>query len=204
MSSRAGRLPGVPRASGILAGGTAALAAVGVLSGCAGSGGDNSYGTFTDCAKIGRVATVADAAGDQRGRLAGASAQPQGDLVRLRVARHGGRLCVEFEAAATVKPPVAYALAMRPHDAETAVQLEATVLAAQDPEALLQARPGDPFRTVDATVGIRGNRLTLLVERAPFAAQGLGALFDAFRYQGRAAAVTSDGGRQIDCLPDCR
>jgi hypothetical protein len=192
----------VPRALGILAGGTAALAAVGVLSACGGAG--TSYGTFTDCAKIGRVATVADAKGDQRGRLAGATAQPQGDLVRLRVARGGGRLCVEFEAAAKIKPPVAYVLVMRPHDAETAVQLEATVLAAQNPDALLQARPGDPFRKVDATVGIRRNRLTLLVERAPFAAHGLGRLFDGFRYQGRAAAVTSDGGRQTDCLPDCR
>jgi hypothetical protein len=44
----------------------------------------------------------------------------------------------------------------------------------------------------------------VLVDRAPFAAQGLGALFDAFRYQGRAAAVTTDGGRQTDCLPACR
>jgi hypothetical protein len=53
-------------------------------------------------------------------------------------------------------------------------------------------------------VGIRDDRISVLVDRAPFAAQGLGALFDAFRYQGRAAAVTTDGGRQTDCLPACR
>jgi hypothetical protein len=45
--------------------------------------------------------------------------------------------------------------------------------------------------------------VSVLVSRAPFAAQGLGKLFDAFRYQGRAAAVTSDGGRQTDCVPRC-
>jgi hypothetical protein len=195
----------VPRASGILAGGTAALAAVLVLSACGGAGEANSFGTFTDCAEIGPVAAVEDPRGDQGGRLAGKRAQPQGDLTRLRVARRDGRLCAEFRAATKVKPPVAYVLVMRPQDADTPViQLEATVLAAQNPEALLQARPGDAFRHVDAKVGIRGDRLSVLVERAPFAAQGLGAIFDAFRYQARAAAVTSDGGRQTDCLPQCR
>jgi hypothetical protein len=194
----------VRRASGILVGGAAALAVVVALAGC-GSDEANSYGTFTDCAKIGPVATVQDPAGDQRGRLAGKAAQPQGDLVRLRVARRGGKLCTEFRAAAPVKPPVAYVLAMRPRDAETPVtQLEITVLAAQNPQALLQARAGDAFRKLGGTVGIRGDRISVLVDRAPFVAQELGPLFDAFRYQGRAAAVTSDGGRQTDCLPACR
>jgi hypothetical protein len=195
----------VRRASGILASGLALLAVAAGLSACGSDGGgDNSFGTFTDCAKIGPVATVTDPSGDQAGRLAGKAAQPQGDLTRLRVARRGGKLCVEFRAASDVKPPVAYVLAMRPEGAETPlVQLEATVLAAQAPEALLQARAGDAFRKVDATVGIRGDRLSLLVDRAPFAAQGLGQLFDAFRYQGRAAAVIPDGGRQTDCLPAC-
>jgi hypothetical protein len=195
----------VPRASGILAGGTAALAAVFMLAGCGAAGEANSFGAFTDCTKIGRVATVEDPKGDQAGRLAGKPAQPQGDLVRLRVARGGGRLCAEFRAATNVKPPVAYVIVMRPQHADTpVVQLEATVLAAQNPEALLQAGPGEPFRHVDAKVGIRGDRVSVLVQRAPFAAQRLGRIFDAFRYQARAAAVTSDGGRQTDCLPQCR
>jgi hypothetical protein len=194
----------VPRASGILAGGAAALAAVVVLSGCGASGDDHSFGTFTDCADIGPVATVQDPKGDQLGRLAGKAGQPQGDLMRLRVARRAGKLCVEFQAAAKVDPPVAFVLVMRPQDAETpVVQLQATVLAAQNPEVLLQARPRDAFRKIDAQVGIRGDRVSVLVSRAPFAAQGLGKLFDAFRYQGRAAAVTSDGGRQTDCVPRC-
>jgi hypothetical protein len=194
----------VRRASGILVGGAAALGVVMTLAGC-GSDDANRYGTFTDCAKIGPVATVHDPADDQRGRLAGKPAQPQGDLVRLRVARRGGKLCAEFRAAAPIKPSVAYVLAMRPRGAETPVaQLELTVLAAQNPGALLQARAGDAFRKLGATVGIRDDRISVLVDRAPFAAQGLGALFDAFRYQGRAAAVTTDGGRQTDCLPACR
>jgi hypothetical protein len=194
----------VRRASGILVGGAAALAVAGALAGC-GSDAAHSFGTFTDCAKIGPVATVHDPAGDQRGRLADKPAQPQGDLLRLRVARRGGKLCAEFRAAAPIKPPVAYVLAMRPRDAETPLtQLEVTVLAAQNPGALLQARAGDAFRKLGAAVGIDGDRVSVLVDRAPFAAQGLGALFDAFRYQGRAAAVTTDGGRQTDCLPACR
>ncbi|MCW3020776.1 MAG: hypothetical protein JWR30_98 [Conexibacter sp.] len=185
-------------------GGAAALGVVVTLAGC-GSDNANRYGTFTDCAKIGPVATVHDPAGDQRGRLAGKPAQPQGDLVRLRVARRGGKLCAEFRAAAPIKPSVAYVLAMRPRDAETPIaQLELTVLAAQNPGALLQARAGDAFRKLGGSVGIRDDRISVLVDRAPFAAQGLGALFDAFRYQGRAAAVTTDGGRQTDCLPACR
>ena len=191
------------RAIGIVAGGAALVAAVLALASC-GSNGGNRFGTFTDCAKVGPVATVTDPKGDQAGRLAGKTAQPQGDLTRLRVARRGGRLCVEFQAAADVKPAVAYVLVMRPRGADApVVQLEATVLAAQSPDALLQARAGDAFRKVAATVGIRGDRISVLVGRGPFAAEGLSALFDDFRYQGRAAAVLSDGGRQTDCLPSC-
>jgi hypothetical protein len=193
----------VRRASGILAGGVAALTAAVVVAGCGPK--EDEFGTFTDCAKIGPVATVNDPAGDQRGRLAGKPAQPQGDLVRLRVARQGGKLCVEFRAAATIKPPVAYVLVMRPQHAEKPIaQLEATVLSGADPEVLLQARPGDAFRALEGKIGIRGDRVTVLVDRAPFAAQGIAGLFDAFRYQGRSAAVTTDGGRQTDSLPVCR
>jgi hypothetical protein len=194
----------VRRASGIFAGGAAALTIAIVVAGC-GPKDENRFGTFTDCSKIGPVATVTDPAGDQRGRLAGKPPQPQGDLVRLRVARREGKLCVEFQAAADVKPPVAYVLVMRPQHAETPVaQLEATVLSGADPEVLLQARPGDAFRTLDGKVGILGDRVSVLVDRAPFAAQSIGPLFDAFRYQGRSAAVTTDGGRQTDCVPVCR
>jgi hypothetical protein len=193
----------VGRAISILAGGTATLAAVLALSAC-GDNPDNRYGAFTDCADIGPVATATDPKGDQAGRLAGKAAQPQGDLLGLRVARGGGKLCAEFRVATKVRPPAAYVLALRPRDSETPlVQLEATVLAAQNPEALLQARAGAEFRQLPGKVGIRGDRLSIVVDREPFAAQGLGAVFDAFRFQARAAAVTSDGGRQTDCLPDC-
>lgn len=192
------------RASAILASGLALLAVAVAVAACGSDAGGKSFGTFTDCAEIGPLATVQDPSGDQAGRLAGKAPQPQGDLTRLRVARRGGRLCVEVRAATDIKPPVAYVLVMRPRHAEApVVQLEATVLAAQAPEALLQARVGDAFRKVDAQVGIRGDRLSVLIDRAPFAAQGLGRLFDDFRYQGRAAAVTSDDGRQTDCVPAC-
>jgi hypothetical protein len=204
MSRGAGRLPGVRRPSAIPASGAALLAAVLVLSACGSDNADNSFGTFTDCTTIGPVATVQDPAGDQAGRPAGKAPQRQGDLTRLRVARRGDKLCVEFRAAADVKPAVAYVLAMRPDHAETPlVQLEATVLSGESPSALLQSRAADDFRKVDAEVGIRGDRLSVLIDRAPFAAEGLGSLFDAFRYQGRAATVTSDDGHQTDCLPAC-
>jgi hypothetical protein len=204
MSLGAGRLPGVRRASAILASGVALVAAVLALSACGSDNDANSFGTFTDCTKVGPVATVQDPTGDQAGRTAGKAPQRQGDLTRLRVARRGGKLCVEFRAAANIKPSVAYVLAMRPDRAETPlVQLEATVLSGENPSALLQSHANDDFRKVDAKVGILGDRLSVLIDRKPFAAEGLGGLFDAFRYQGRAAAVTSDDGHQTDCLPGC-
>jgi hypothetical protein len=194
----------VPRATAILASCLALPAAALAVTGCAGSAKDNRFGTFTDCSKIGPVANAPDPDGDQRGVLAGSKAQPQGDLVDLKVARRNGKLCVQFWAAEPIKPYVAYVLAMRPQDAQTPlVQLEATVFPGEDPHALLQAGGRDGFRTVEATVGVRDNQLSILVDRRPFAAQGVGKVFDAFRFQARSAVVTADNGRLTDCLPSC-
>jgi len=209
-SGSAGRKPdltdsaAVRRAAGI---GTACAAAVALLLGvtACGAGDDHRYGTFTDCGKVGKLTTVTDPKGDQRGNLAGAPTQPQGDLLGLGLARSPGRLCAQFTVAATIKPTAAYVLVLRPQDSETpVVQLEATVLAATNPAAMLNpGGNGDGFHKIAATVGVDGDRLSVVVTRAPFAAAGVGAVFDAFRFQGRAVAVPKEGIRQTDCAPSC-
>ncbi|WCB94546.1 hypothetical protein DSM104299_03283 [Baekduia alba] len=189
------------RATAILLG-TVAL----VLSAC---GGDDSksYGTFTDCATIGKPVTISDPAGDQR-RSNGTrdDSAPQGDLVKLRVAKSANRLCAEFTAKEQIKPYVAFVLTMRPQDSDTpVVQLEATVLAGQAPQAMLDASgTGRSFGKVDATVGIDGKRLSIVVGRGPFDDQGAGALFRSFRFQARSAVAVEDAGRVTDCMPVCQ
>jgi hypothetical protein len=167
-----------------------------------------TYGTFTDCSAFGRPVVTDDPRGDQRttkGEKAHAS--PQGDLLRLRLAKSakGDRLCAEFQAAGDVKPYVAYVLTMRPQDAETpVVQLSATVLGGEAPKASLDTTgTGKDFRTIRATIGIKGDRLSIVVARAPFDAEGKGALFRSFRFQGRSAVAAKDEGRLTDCLPVC-
>jgi hypothetical protein len=175
--------------------------------GACGGGDDNEFGTVTDCAKVGRPVTTSDPAGDQR-RTNGTpdDSAPQGDLTQLRLAKSGDRLCAEFTSKADIKPYAAFVLTMRPQDRETPVaQLEATVLAGQKPQAMLDATGGGKdFRKVDATVGIDGRRLTILIARRPFADQGAGALFSSFRFQARSAVAVEDEGRVTDCLPVCQ
>lgn len=175
------------------------------LAACGGSG-DHSFGTFTDCATIGRPVVATDPSGDQR-RTNGTpdNTAPQGDLVRLRIAKSSTRVCAEFTTKGPIKPYVAYVLTMRPQDRDTpVVQVEATVLAGQPPEALLDATgSGKAFRKVEATVGIEGNRLSVVLGRGPFADQGAAAILRSFRFQGRSAAAVEKEGRVTDCLPVC-
>jgi hypothetical protein len=167
-----------------------------------------SYGTFTDCGTVGKVVVTDDPRGDQRmtkGHTVDAS--PQGDLIRLRVAKDekGGRLCAEFQAAGPVKPYVAYVLTMRPQGAETPyLQLETTVLGGEAPKAMLDVSgTGKDFRKIPATIGIDGDKLSIVVGKAPFVAQGQGAIFDSFRFQARSAVAAKDDARLTDCLPVC-
>jgi hypothetical protein len=193
----------VPGPRAILFGAAVAAAALG-LSGCGGSGSGDA-GRFTDCAHVGRLTTVSDPARDQGGRIAGVPDEPQGDLVGARLARGHGRLCAEFRARGRVRPAAAYLLLLRPQHSDTPlVQLEATVFAAEAPRALLNAgERGGAFRHIDAVVGIKDDRLSIVVDRATFARLGVGHVFDAFRFQLRAAVVTKDGGHLTDCAPDC-
>jgi hypothetical protein len=192
----------VRRATTILTACAATLA----LAGCGSDAANREFGTFTDCTSIGRPAVANDTTGDQR-RTNGTpdDSAPQGDLVRLRVTKSANRLCAEFTAAAPIKPYVAYVLTMRPQDRSTpVVQLEATVLAGQAPEGLLDATGnGKSFRKVDATVGIKGNRLSIVVGRGAFADQRAEGIFRSFRFQARSAAAVKDEGRVTDCLPVC-
>src|SRR4051812_15021864 len=119
------------------------LTAATALAACGGDQPqDRRFGTFTDCASVGHVTGAGDPRGDQRGLPEGGAEQPQGDLVAVRLARGGGRLCVEWRAAAAIRAPTAYALALRPPRAGgPVVQLEVSVLAGESPGAVLRA-PG--------------------------------------------------------------
>jgi len=196
----------VRRPIGILAGTTATLATALALSACGQTDDTLNFGSFTDCAKVGTPVVTNDPVGDQR-TSAGvkASAEPKGDLLRLRVARRTGELCAEFEADAPIRPYAAYVLTMRPQGTDTpVVQLEASVLAGQAPEVLLDASgTGRSFRKIKATVGISGHRISILVARAPFDAAGVGAIFRSFRFQARSAVAAEGKGRLTDCLPVC-
>jgi hypothetical protein len=176
------------------------------LTAC-GSDDDHSFGEFTDCATIGKPVTTSDPAGDQRTTKGTPSdSAPQGDLVKLRVAKSPDRLCAEFTAKEPIKPYAAFVLTMRPQDRDTpVVQLEATVLAGQPPQAMLDATgSGRSFAKVDAKVGIKGDRLSIVVGRGPFDDQNAGAIFRSFRFQARSAVAVEDEGRVTDCLPVCQ
>jgi hypothetical protein len=177
------------------------------LSACGQTDDTLNFGTFTDCAKIAKPVVVDDPAGDQRSTKGITDASdPKGDLRRLRVAKGANQLCAEFEVGAPIRPYVAYVLTMRPQETDAPViQLEATVLAGQAPEVLLDARgDGKNFRDIKGTVGIKGDRLSVLVTRAPFDAAKVGALFSSFRFQARSAVAAKDEGRLTDCLPVCQ
>ncbi len=200
------RLPGVRRPIGILAGTAATLATAFVLSACGQTDDTLNFGSFTDCATVGRPVVTDDPSGDQRtSKGVKATAEPKGDLLRLRVAKSPSRLCAEFTAAAPIRPYVAFVLTMRPQAADTpVVQLEASVLAGQAPEVLLDVSgTGRHFRKVEATVGISGNRLSVLVGREVFDQRGVAAIFRSFRFQARSAVATEGEGRLTDCMPVC-
>lgn len=194
------------RPIGILAGTTATIAAVVLLAACGQSDDTLNFGAFTDCAKVGRPVVTNDPSGDQRAsKGVQTTAEPKGDLLRLRVAKSANELCAEFTADAPIRPYVAFVLTMRPQAADTpVVQLEASVLAGQAPEALLDVSgTGRHFRKIKAKVGIRGRRLSVLVAREVFDQLGAGAIFRSFRFQARSAVAAEDQGRLTDCMPVC-
>jgi hypothetical protein len=196
----------VRRPIGILVSGAATAAAVVGLAACGQTDDTLNFGTFTDCTKIGRPIVTDDPAGDQRAsKGVETTAEPKGDLLRLRVAKSADQLCVEFTADAPIRPYVAFVLTMRPQATETPVlQLEASVLAGQAPEVLLDVTgTGKNFRDIKGTVGISGSRLSVLVARAPFDQRKVGAIFRSFRFQARSAVATKDGGQLTDCMPVC-
>jgi hypothetical protein len=176
------------------------------LAACGSTDDTLNFGRFTDCARIGKPVVTADPAGDQRHTNAiKDTSVPKGDLVQLRIAKNAGQLCAEFTVREPIRPYVAYVLTMRPQASDTpVVQLEATVLAGQAPDAHLDARgTGRSFRKIKAKVGIEGDKLSILVDRAPFTAAGVGAIFQSFRFQARSAVATKDEGRLTACLPVC-
>jgi hypothetical protein len=196
----------VRRPIGILAGTTATIVAGAILAGCGQSDATRNFGTFTDCEEIGRPVVTDDPAGDQRAsKGVETTAEPKGDLLRLRLAKSADRLCVEFTADAPIRPYAAFVLTMRPQATETPVlQLEAGVLAGEAPKVLLDVTgTGKHFRDIKGTVGISGHRLSVLVTRGPFDQRDVGAIFASFRFQARSAVAPKGGGQLTDCMPVC-
>jgi hypothetical protein len=196
----------VRRPIGILAGTTATIVAALVLTACGQTDATLNFGTFTDCAKVGRPVVTNDPTRDQRAsKGVKTTSEPKGDLVRLRVAKSATELCVEFTADAPIRPYAAFVLTMRPQAVDTPVtQLEASVLAGQAPEVLLDTNgTGRHFRKIKGTVGIRGDRISVLVARTAFQERGAGAIFRSFRFQARSAVAAEDQGRLTDCMPVC-
>jgi hypothetical protein len=190
----------------MLVGGIATLGAVVGLTACGQTDDTLNFGAFTDCAKIGRPVVTDDPTGDQRtSKGVQETAEPKGDLVRLRVAKNPNQLCAEFTADAPVRPYTAFVLTMRPQAGETpVVQLEASVLAGQAPEILLDTSgTGRRFRKIKGTVGISGKRISVLVARDPFEQRGVGPIFRSFRFQARSAVAAKNAGRLTDCMPVC-
>ncbi len=176
------------------------------LGACGSTDDTLNFGSFTDCAKIGKPVVTSDPAGDQRHSSGIKDASvPKGDLLKLRVAKSASQLCAEFTVGEPIRPYVAYVLTMRPQATDTpVVQVEATVLAGQAPDALIDAQGnGQHFRKLKAKVGIEGDRLSIVVDKAAFTKLGLDGLFQSFRFQARSAVATKDEGRLTDCLPVC-
>jgi hypothetical protein len=179
-----------------------AIASTGLaVGGCGEQNPDRDFGTYTDCATVGRLSFQPDPSGDQRGGEA-----PEGDLVGLRLARSGDRLCVDFETRDDVRSPTIFALVMRPGAADTpVVQLQVAVLASAEPEIIV--RSSRTARDRDGEVGIRGTRLSVIISKATLdAAAGASAagVFEDFRWQARTAVSPSKGDPVTDCAIDCR
>jgi hypothetical protein len=178
-------------------------AGAGVVAGCGQQQPDRDFGTYTDCATVGRISTASDPPGDQLGKGSG----PQGDLVGLRLARGHGRLCVEFITRGPIRAAALFALSLRPAATEKPViQLQVSLLAAVAPEVILDDGRGPTRRNVPGTVGIRGERMSLVIGRPAFATAGKGAatIFDDFRWQARTAVALSGRQALSDCAVACR
>ena len=138
--------------------GAAALAAV-ALAGCGGDDLGGDFGTYTDCAHVGRLDTVTDPSGDAGGGPGSA------DLVAASLAQGEGRLCARFETRAAAESGSAFVLELRPEGdpAGPLVALTVAILAGQEPEVLVRSTDaGEAGRLLeDATVGSDGTRLSL-------------------------------------------
>jgi hypothetical protein len=186
-----------------------ALGAV-TLSGCGSSGGQ-SYGVFTDCSAIGPVTTTADVVSDlkpnivvtDKGRV-GVPDRPGADLVRVTVARARERLCADFRMAGSVSKPIVLLLNLTAKTQPGPSVGVAVDLPVGRRSSVSLKYPGADFAPnaghVNAEVGVRGDQVSLVINRSAFPLVHLGGggtsdwrrlVFDDFQWQALSIYIPS-------------
>ena len=121
-----------------------------------------------DCGTVGEQTDLSDPAGDvfesNPARPVNVSATPAAvaaDLERVRVAVDSDALCVDWRVRGVVEPPYFLHVWLRPGESrDTQLALSVTLQPDKPPEVGLLS-----FGDFDATVDVRGNSVSMLIER---------------------------------------
>jgi hypothetical protein len=131
---------------------------------------DHSTGShgYTDCASIGPVKSLEDAASDVRVVAPGRQAPAWVDLRQVSVAASHDQLCFDFESAGPAESPAALIVYFRsPGNASSGFAMD-TVLT-RPGEAVVGLRyPGSDERPLVAEVGTSGDRVSTVIGRDQF------------------------------------
>jgi hypothetical protein len=173
-------------------------------------------GPYVECSSIGAVRTFEDARDDvepNRSSPGGRQppALPEVDLVSVGVARSDTELCVEFETAGSIKPPVGLALMLRePGNDDIGDSLGVETLINEPGQAvvLLSGAGSQPDGgRIPARVGIEGQRVSVVVRREDIPPSDA-ALVSAFDWEAssvfRGALSRHPGVQFSDDVPDGR
>jgi hypothetical protein len=121
---------------------------------------------YADCGSMGGVATFADPSDDVIDntippRQVTAADRARADLKRVRVAASSDAICVVWDLGAAVKPPFSVAFWAYPEELHRERLSLVGILEPGEPTAI-----GDGFgRRFEGRIGVRGNSVSLMVER---------------------------------------
>jgi hypothetical protein len=111
---------------------------------------------YVECDGIGDVASAEDVI-DRQEPL---TPEPTGDLKQVRVATSPDRLCVEWQAAAPVEVPLSVHFWAYPPSGGERLALTGSLEGGQPPQV-----SAGPYGSRDGTLGVRGDSVSLVVER---------------------------------------